>query len=209
MGNQKMGPQVAYQSETECVEPDCSLLAQIAALADCENSRPAHRSLGGYLDYTEWPDRERFIGLDCAIRRQVQEGHNTDNHSDSDDPQVLRPLQRCSAALGNTRQCKNKFRMTPPDTNCKAIDTEPDHRLPMPYLPKCAGAVVSTRNGRPCLKSRRTIYPSRSRSISSNTSHNACFSSGSAERGTLSPLPVLPSRAVRMMLRRSSGAGCG
>jgi hypothetical protein len=26
------------------------------------------RSRGGYLDYAEWPDRERFIELGCPLR---------------------------------------------------------------------------------------------------------------------------------------------
>ncbi len=28
------------------------------------------RSLGQHLDYTDWPDRERFIALDHAIRSE-------------------------------------------------------------------------------------------------------------------------------------------
>jgi len=123
MAKKKMGPQVAYQSETvsdESVEPDCSMLDADCGFSRLRKQQPGpYRSLGGYLDYAEWPDRERFMGLDCAIRSQVQERHNTDNHTDSDDPQVLLPLRRCSAALANGWQCKNKFRITLDDTDSK------------------------------------------------------------------------------------------
>ena len=33
------------------------------------------RSLGGYLDYAEWPDRESFMELDHLLQRHVQERH--------------------------------------------------------------------------------------------------------------------------------------
>jgi hypothetical protein len=117
MARKKMGPQVAYQSETESVEPDGSALDPDCVSRLRKQPPGPYRSLGGYLDYAEWPDRERFMGLDCAIRRQAEERHNTDNHSDSEDPQVLLRLQRCSAARANGWRCKNKFRMAPDDTD--------------------------------------------------------------------------------------------
>jgi hypothetical protein len=122
MANKKMGPQLAYQSKTvsdESVEPDCSML-DADRVSQLRKQPPSpYRSLGGYLDYAEWPDRERFMVLDCAIQSQAPESHDTDNHTDSDDSQVLVPLQRCSAVLANGWQCKNKFRMTPDHTDRK------------------------------------------------------------------------------------------
>jgi len=130
MARKKMGPQVAYQSETVSVEPDCSVLDADCGVSRLRKQPPGpYRSLGGYLDYAKWPDRERFMGLDCAIRSQVQE--NTDNHTDSDDPQVLLRLQRCSAARANGSRCKNKFRMTPDDTDSKCERHRTDHPLLM------------------------------------------------------------------------------
>ncbi len=120
---ENMGPQVAYQSKTvtgESVEPDRSVPDADWGVSRLRKQPPGpYRSLGGYLDYAEWPERERFMGLDCAIRSQAQDRHNTENHTDSDDPPVLLRLQRCSAALANGWQCKNKFRMTAADIDSK------------------------------------------------------------------------------------------
>jgi len=123
MANKKMTAQEAYQSETvsdESIEPDCPVLDADCGVSQLRKQPPGpYRSLGGYLDYAEWPERERFMGLDCAIRRQAQERNNADNQTDSEDLQVLLRLQRCSAALASGWRCKNKFRMTPDDTDTK------------------------------------------------------------------------------------------
>jgi len=115
-----MGPQVAYQSKSVSVEPDRSVPDADCGVSRLRKQPPGpYRSLGGYLDYAEWPERERFMGLDCAIRRQVQERHNTDKHTDSDDPQVLLRLQRCLTARANGWQCKSKFRLTADDADSR------------------------------------------------------------------------------------------
>jgi hypothetical protein len=42
------------------------------------------RSFGGYLDYTHWQDRERFLELDAAIARAQQS-----NEADGDSSDLL------------------------------------------------------------------------------------------------------------------------
>lgn len=41
------------------------------------------RSLGGYLDYSGWPERERFLELDRAIARQAEEQRGSDDEARS------------------------------------------------------------------------------------------------------------------------------
>jgi len=43
------------------------------------------RSLGGYLNYAGWPNRQRFIELDRAIRLRAHESQNTEGGADSND----------------------------------------------------------------------------------------------------------------------------
>jgi hypothetical protein len=55
------------------------------------------RSVGGYLDYAEWPDCQRFMELDRLIQVYALESQNPPKGADSDDSQVC-PLERQSPA---------------------------------------------------------------------------------------------------------------
>jgi len=43
------------------------------------------RSVGGYLNYAGWPDRQRFMELDRAIQLRARENQNTEGGVDSID----------------------------------------------------------------------------------------------------------------------------
>ena len=43
------------------------------------------RSVGGYLNYARWPDRQRFMELDRAIKRDAHESQNTEGGADSNE----------------------------------------------------------------------------------------------------------------------------
>src|SRR5580658_3414955 len=80
----KMGPQVPYQTNTESVDLHCSLPEIVCAAPRLRKLPPGpFRSLGGYLDYEEWPDRERFMELDRALQHSAQERHNSGCQVDS------------------------------------------------------------------------------------------------------------------------------
>ena len=55
-------------------ESDCNLPESVCAVSRLPKMPPdPDRSLGGYLNYSGWPDRERFMELDRAIQCQLQE----------------------------------------------------------------------------------------------------------------------------------------
>jgi hypothetical protein len=76
----KMGLHVAYGSNNESderdesVDLDCLLPEAVCAVPRLRKLPPGpSRSLGGYLDYEGWPDRERFMELDRALQHAADE----------------------------------------------------------------------------------------------------------------------------------------
>ena len=71
------------------------------------------RSVGGYLDYEGWRDCQRFLELDCALKR-----------SGLDEAPETFATRRCTARLAGGSQCGNRFARTGdyPGSRC------PDHR---------------------------------------------------------------------------------
>ena len=63
------------------------------------------RSLGGYLDYSDWPERERFLELDRILRTIEPEPSGWEDWKD------LPPLRRCTSLVEGIR-CPNRFRPT-------------------------------------------------------------------------------------------------
>ena len=61
------------------------------------------RSVGGYLDYAEWPDCQRFMELDRLIQVYALESQNPPRGADSGDSQVC-PLERHPETLGDRYQ---------------------------------------------------------------------------------------------------------
>lgn len=57
------------------------------------------RSLGGYLDYTDWPERERFMELDLAIKSR-QDGLLPLHAKDR-----ICPSRRCRASIPDRGNC--------------------------------------------------------------------------------------------------------
>jgi hypothetical protein len=54
-----------------------------------------YRSLGKYLDYSNWPDRERFLELDQDIRRRALEmREHGSSHADPEELQLPDEIQR-------------------------------------------------------------------------------------------------------------------
>jgi hypothetical protein len=100
MSNQGGTTQVAYQSDTtngefppgwhseNCrVDLDGAPLETDGAALPRRHRLPPgpSRSLGGYLDYAGWPDRERFMELDSVLQRRAQVCRDSDDHVDSDE----------------------------------------------------------------------------------------------------------------------------
>jgi hypothetical protein len=59
------------------------------------------RSLGGYLDYSDWPERDRFIELDRAI--EAGQGDRPPVHI------VPSALRRCRAKIADGANCNAYF----------------------------------------------------------------------------------------------------
>jgi hypothetical protein len=100
MSNQGGKTQVVYQSDTTNGEfpngwhaenfrldlEGVPLETDGAALPRRHRLPPSpSRSLGGYLDYAGWPDRERFMELDSVLRCRSQGRGDSDDHADSDE----------------------------------------------------------------------------------------------------------------------------
>ena len=89
----------AEQHQIDVIEPWLDEPSEKAGLAParsglesvCKTSRlkklptSPFRSVGGYLSYAGWPDCERFVELDRAIKLHAQESHNTEGGADSND----------------------------------------------------------------------------------------------------------------------------
>jgi len=112
-----MGPQVAYQSNNESdesVDLDCSLPETVCAVPRLRKLPPGpSRSLGGYLDYEGWPDRDRFMELDRALRQAARERHSSGGHADSDDPQALSAVRQSCLTANYAEDKSEKYRTHP------------------------------------------------------------------------------------------------
>jgi hypothetical protein len=86
------------------------------------------RSLGGYLDYSGWPDQQRFLELDMALQRQAQENNNP--AADVEPTETLPPLRQCTARVGEGTRCRNKFR---PGDDYSGTKCE-EHRSQHPFM---------------------------------------------------------------------------
>jgi hypothetical protein len=67
------------------------------------SERPAgpFRSLGRFLDYTDWPDRDRFLELDRAIDRAIR------SEASAQEALVVR---RCLEQMPDGSLCLDRFR---------------------------------------------------------------------------------------------------
>lgn len=59
------------------------------------------RSSGGYLDYSDWPERERFAELDRAIETGLGDSPAVDAE--------VGPLRRCRAKIADSANCNAYF----------------------------------------------------------------------------------------------------
>jgi len=116
----KMGLHVAYGSNNESderdesVDLDCLLPEAVCAVPRLRKLPPGpSRSLGGYLDYEGWPDRERFMELDRALQHAAQERHNSGGgHADLDDPQALPAVRQRGATLDEGNRSDSRHYVT-------------------------------------------------------------------------------------------------
>ena len=105
--------QVAHQTNTESVDLHCSLPEMVCAVPRLRKLAPGpSRSLGGYLDYEGWPDRERFMELDRALQHSAQERHNSGGQVDSDGPQALPAVRKRAATFDEGNCSESGLRLT-------------------------------------------------------------------------------------------------
>lgn len=133
----------AFQDTTDTNQED-STKHDLAApdQAYCEKasrleklSFTATRSLGGYLDYDRWPDRERFLELDAALLRRRLKGHTASNLP------AQRPVtRRCVARHADGTRCVGKFEPTADYAGARC----PEHRNLLYGSRLC---VIGPRNG--------------------------------------------------------------
>jgi hypothetical protein len=76
------------------------------------------RSLGGFLDYSAWPDRDRFLELDLAIHAKACKDEEEDVQVVAAPPAVVypavvQPSRRCRAKVAHRANCNEPFALTP------------------------------------------------------------------------------------------------
>jgi len=105
-----------WQVEPEVVGLDCAPPpdANYDAVPRQRLPPSPYRSLGGYLNYAGWSERERFMELDRAIQRQVHaEPSDIDDQASSDGPLLPIPVRR--STIRESHQSANT--VTPDDAH--------------------------------------------------------------------------------------------
>ena len=106
-----MHPTVNFQTNTASdreVELDRTLIESVCVTTRQRKlPRGPFRSLGGYLDYAGWPECQRFMELDRAIRHTAQESQQSDSCADLDEPLALCPVEPCPETFDDGCRSRN------------------------------------------------------------------------------------------------------
>ena len=70
-----------------------------------------YRSLGGFLDYSNWAERDRFLELDLAIQAQSCKEETSEIES-AERPRPAHGSRRCRAKLAHRMNCNTPFDLT-------------------------------------------------------------------------------------------------
>jgi hypothetical protein len=86
-----MGLQQTFRRDTEIEDefgfgPYDAPLESVRVISRLRELPPGpYRSLGKHLNYTDWPDRQRFLELDQDIQRRAQEFRDHGGYADPDE----------------------------------------------------------------------------------------------------------------------------
>lgn len=72
-----------------------------------------YRSLGKYLNYEGWPECQRFLELDDAIRAEVQDGRSHDNRDDWEETLTADERKQRADTIGDGCRSRSTFRSRP------------------------------------------------------------------------------------------------
>jgi hypothetical protein len=113
---------ISLEENTECelgiAEVDA---ANKAAIPLEELPVTPTRSLGGFFDYSNWPDCERFLDLDAALSRLLRKqaaGCRTGSN------EAVGLTRRCTARRAGGFRCEKVFKHTPEYAGARC----PEHR---------------------------------------------------------------------------------